>query len=75
MSNMRTTCLRTMRREISYTAYCIALYLDIWAQHLADERFEAAKFHNKELVIRCEARFASRLADPGLHTRIQRTHY
>lgn len=35
-----------MRSEIRNAAYCIALNLDIRAQHLADKRFQAAKLDN-----------------------------
>lgn len=37
--------------EISDTTDCIALNLDIRAQHLADKGFQAAKLNNEELVV------------------------
>jgi len=40
-----------MRSEIRNAAHCIALNLDIWAQHLADKGFQSAELDNKELVV------------------------
>lgn len=40
-----------MCSEISDTTNCIALNLDVRAQHLADKGFQAAKLDDKELVV------------------------
>jgi hypothetical protein len=40
-----------MGSEISDTTNCVALNLDVRAQHLADKRFQPAKLHNEELVV------------------------
>ena len=40
-----------MRREIRNATHCIALDLDVRAQHLADKWFQAAELDNKELVV------------------------
>ena len=43
--------MHTMRSEISDTANCVTLDLNIRAQHLADKGFQAAKLDYKELVV------------------------
>lgn len=40
-----------MRSEIRDAAHCITLNLDIRAQHLADERFQAAELNDEKLVV------------------------
>lgn len=40
-----------MRSKIRNAAHCIALNLDIRAQHLADEGFQTAELDDKEFVV------------------------
>lgn len=49
----------TMRRQICNAANRVALHFNIWAQHLPDERFEAAQLHDEQLVLSCTRRVAS----------------
>jgi hypothetical protein len=42
---------QTMSSQVRYTAYSIALNLDVWTEHLADERFKTAKFNNQQFVV------------------------
>lgn len=41
----------TVRRKVSDTSDRIALNLDVRAQHLSDEWFQAAQLDNKQLVL------------------------
>ena len=41
----------TMRRKVRNTSDSIALNLNIWAQHLTDERLKTSKLHDQELVV------------------------
>lgn len=41
----------TMCRQVGDTSYCITLDFDVWAQHLANEGFEASELHNEQLVL------------------------
>ena len=49
VANKRTL---TMRCKICYTSHCVALHLDVRAEHLANERLQSAKLDNEKLVIR-----------------------
>ena len=40
-----------MRSKIRDAAHCIALNLDIRAQHLTNKRLQAAELDNKELIV------------------------
>ena len=40
-----------MRCQVRHTSHRIALHLYIWAQHLAYERLQTAKFYNEQLII------------------------
>lgn len=41
--------------QVCDTANSVTLHLHIRTQHLSDERFQAAEFHDEELVIRCNS--------------------
>lgn len=42
-----------MRRKVGDTSNCIALHLDVWAQHLSDERLETSQLDDEQLVLSC----------------------
>ena len=48
VANKRTL---TMCCKICYTSHCVALYLDVRAEHLANERLEASELHDEKLII------------------------
>lgn len=48
-----------MSSEIGDTPDSIALDLDVRAEHLANQGFEAAQFDNKKLVVSCAKKWMS----------------
>ena len=51
MDSRGVRCLHTMSSKVRYTSYSIALNLDVGAEHLSDQRFEAAQLNDEQFVI------------------------
>ena len=59
----------TMRSQIRHTTYCVALNLDVGAEHLPNEGLETAELHDEQLVVSCRATSALKTIQVGkVHT-------
>ncbi len=54
-----------MRGQIRHTTNGIALYLNVGAEHLPNERLKTTKFDDEQLVVSCRATSAPKSAQAG----------
>ena len=54
-----------MGSQVRYTSNGIALDFDVRAEHLANERLQAAEFDDEKLVLGCVRRYQAKVKKKG----------